>query len=501
MKEKKHIDRFFKEHFENFDASPSPQVWKQIQAQLKKEDKDRKVIPLWIKLGGVAAFLALLLTVGISVFNSSNKNTPAITEENSTPNIQNKEANDLSKENNIDNDVIALDDENATKNDREDISNRIEVKNDAFVKKSESLNTDITFENDVMKTTDKTINNKNKLKKEDALVNPPGINEVVAITPIVIDSEKGKPSEKTNETLIKKDVTISEATKAEVANTEEKNKENSEVVKPDEANKRSLIDVINEQNKEEAIVTVKNKPENQWGVTPNFAPVYYSSLSDGSSLDPTFSDNSQSGDVNFSYGIRVSYYINDRLSLRSGINNVNLSYVTGGIELGTGPVSAALKSVDYGSSKEIVITAVDKGTFAGQNSNGMFGEITPKSTSGEAEIIQKLSYYEIPLEIEYALIDTKFGFSLISGLSTLFLGDNEVSVKAGDFEDVLGPANNLSSVSITANIGVGLNYKFSKKLMFNIEPMFKYQLNPYTDSSVNFKPYYIGIYSGLSFKF
>ena len=83
----------------------------------------------------------------------------------------------------------------------------------------------------------------------------------------------------------------------------------------------------------------------------------------------------------------------------------------------------------------------------------------------------------------------------------MFLGNNEISVKAGDFESVLGEANNLSSISFTTNIGVGLNYQFSEKLMFNIEPMFKYQLNPYTDSSVDYKPYYIGIYSGLSFKF
>jgi hypothetical protein len=83
----------------------------------------------------------------------------------------------------------------------------------------------------------------------------------------------------------------------------------------------------------------------------------------------------------------------------------------------------------------------------------------------------------------------------------LFLGNNEISVKADNFTDVLGEANNLSTVSFSTNVGLGLDYKLSKKFTFNIEPMFKYQLNPYTDSSVNFKPYYLGVYSGLSFKF
>ena len=91
--------------------------------------------------------------------------------------------------------------------------------------------------------------------------------------------------------------------------------------------------------------------------------------------------------------------------------------------------------------------------------------------------------------------------TLIGGVSTLFLGSNEVSVNAGDFESTLGEANNLSSVSFSTNVGLGVDYKLSKKFKFNIEPMFKYQLNPYSDSSVDFKPYYLGVYTGISYKF
>ena len=35
----------------------------------------------------------------------------------------------------------------------------------------------------------------------------------------------------------------------------------------------------------------------------DIAPVYYNTLSQGSSIDASFADNSQSGDVNISYGI------------------------------------------------------------------------------------------------------------------------------------------------------------------------------------------------------
>jgi hypothetical protein len=68
MKKNKNIDKLFKERFKNFEASPSPDVWNKIQAKLKEKD-DRKVIPLWFKLGGIAALFALLFTIGNSILN------------------------------------------------------------------------------------------------------------------------------------------------------------------------------------------------------------------------------------------------------------------------------------------------------------------------------------------------------------------------------------------------------------------------------------------------
>ena len=45
----------------------------------------------------------------------------------------------------------------------------------------------------------------------------------------------------------------------------------------------------------------------------------------------------------------------------------------------------------------------------------------------------------------------------------MLLGNNEVSVAAGDFSSTLGEANNLSTVSFTTNVGLGVDYKISKK--------------------------------------
>ncbi len=519
MKEKKHIDQLFKERFKNFEATPSPQVWDQIQAKLKEEKKDRKVIPLWIKLGGVAALVALMLTVGNSVFGPSNT-TPSITEENTEINSQDSQNNNIINENNIKESEVVSEDNNSIKDAINNSSNEKEIKKDSQIQKvhknATNSETEIAFEKDTKTGTDKNENNSesiikdpaNKTSKVNSAVALHDKNNNISDSPnntektveeSLINKEKPIPVINEKEAVVENEINDQKNVTKITPSETDKNETNVAVT--EETNKRSIFDAIKETNEEEAIVvTSDNKPDNHWEITPNVGPVYYNTLSDGSSIDPSFSDNPKSGDLNITYGVHVSYNLNNRISVRSGLSNVNLSYATTGIELGNGPVSAALVSVDYRKEDNVLIT-VDKGDLNNQIQEGEFGTITPKSTSGEPSLNQKISYYEVPLELKYAVLNKKFGVNLIGGFSTLFLGENEIFVEAGDFNETLGEANNLSTLSFTTNIGLGLNYSFSKKLMFNVEPMFKYQLNPYTESSVDFKPYYIGIYTGLSFKF
>lgn len=524
MKDKKHIDKLFKDRFNDFEVSPSPEVWGSIQASLEKRKKDRNLIPLWWKLGGVAALLALFFTVGNSVFNTSNIDTPIVTNDETTRSIEEDgERNPLIKEKIVNEEVIASEEhltndvdpdgtENSSKersndnsNSEETIYNKVKSSQNAVAVDTKSL--------EKIDTQEKTSITQNRLIKDNVPVIVDTKKEAVAI----VSNQKSETSEKViqeingvqkTDPLIKKDISIAETVKTDIAATENNTNKteaetSSEEIAKTEDNKQSILDAIEEQKTikaEEAVAEEKAKIDRPWEVAPNFAPVYYSSLGNGSSIDPSFSDNSQSGDVNFSYGVQVSYAVSERLSVRSGISNVDLSYATAGIELGTGPVSAALQSIDYGS-RSTVLTAVDKGSLADNMNGGGFGDITPKATNGEANIVQNISYYEVPLELKYALLNNKIGVNVIGGVSTLFLGSNEISVNAGDFESTLGEANNLSSVSFSTNVGLGFDYKLSKKFKFNLEPMFKYQLNPYSDSSVDFKPYYLGVYTGISYKF
>ena len=472
MKQKKNIDQLFNERFANHQADPASHVWDKIQARLEKDKKDR-VIAIWWRAAGVAASLALIFSLAGLLDNTQSN---SIVEQQ--PEVKN----------------------NSTPSPKIDKAVEINLRQD---------NTRVAASNKAAQNqtiTPKVEVNDNKTSKNEIIVLNKPKN---AVAKLAVKKDAGVPAKNLGVAVVKPNNSPVISENKEIINTEVVVPTGSstviaalENISPEGAEKQSIFDAIKEQKQlesKDAVAKISSQ-ENLWEIAPNIAPVYYNTLSQGSSIDASFADNSQSGDVNISYGIGVRYALSDRLKIRSGISNVALSYSTSGIELGDGPVSLALKTIDY-ASEGVVVIAQDLGTFSSQNQDGTFGDITPKSTNGEAFINQNISYYEVPLELSYTLFDSAFGLDVIGGVSTLLLGNNEVSVTAGNYNEVLGSANNLSSLSFATNIGLGLHYKMSSKFRLNIEPMFKYQLNPYTDSSVSFKPYYLGVYTGLSFKF
>jgi Leucine-rich repeat (LRR) protein len=119
----------------------------------------------------------------------------------------------------------------------------------------------------------------------------------------------------------------------------------------------------------------------------------------------------------------------------------------------------------------------------------------------QGSINQRFGYIEVPFEISYKLVDKKIGVEIISGLSTLFLNNNQVSIVSSGLTTILGEANNLNKIHFSTNIGLGVKYNFWKSFEANIEPTFKYQINTFSNDSGGFKPYFVGLYSGISYNF
>lgn len=495
MGDKKHIDRLFQEAFKDFEETPNDAVWEQIEAKLKQKKK-RRVIPIWWRYGGVAALLLLLLTVGIGFFNNDvSVETPiqVVDTEEHTPvnSIENTE--DVSRSNAakpLENNE-AITDTKSSEEGADTNEKKPDGKESLFNKNSPSA---IASNSSNKENNIKSSGQPSKENKPQQLNNANETSVQIANN----TEEKSNSSSDANHSTINK-----EQVKDAIKNTNS----NDAIADTGNEEKTATSNKENQKTIEEALEEAKNIDEEEkeklsrWRVAPNAAPVFFNTLGQGSSIDPQFNKNSKSSETNMSYGVIASYAINDKLRVRSGVNKVNLGYSTNDV--------VVLQSLNGRSSisflsnvkPELSNSANDISVLSSQNFASKSSQAFATNSGINTSINQSFSFIEIPLEVEYALIDKKIGVNVIGGFSSLFLSDNELTSNFEGRETTIGEANNINDVSYSANFGLGLSYKFSKKINLNVEPMFKYQMNTFENTSGDFKPYFIGVYTGFGIKF
>lgn len=255
----------------------------------------------------------------------------------------------------------------------------------------------------------------------------------------------------------------------------------------------ALEELLKRNEKEEK--KIAEAKMDRWQITSNVAPIYFSSTSNGSPIDGQFAENSKSYENNMSFGVGVNYAVNKKISVRTGVNKFTLGYNTNDVVF-----FAAMDQVSFGNVASSAAGSTIQ-VVSLNNSEALRPFINDIQNTNEGVMTQKMGYFEVPVEMSYKLIDKKLGVNLIGGLSTLFLNENEISVSSSGMSASLGRAKNLNDVHFSTNIGVGFRYRFLKSFEVNFEPMFKYQINTFNKDAGDFKPYFIGLYSGVSFNF
>ena len=481
MKEQKNIDRLFQEKFKNFEAEPGDQVWANIAAQQQK--KRTVIIPLWLKLSGAAAVLVLLFIAGNLWFANdlNQKSSPAVV-------IEEPKSSDKKNTNSLENDasntqaITSQERSENSKEARQDLNSTANNASDDSVNTSKNTSTVL-----VNQDSSATLKNTSNSSASSTILSQSGntTNKVVANSTSDRSNEKNNPTSQNTSVEKNKEEAVAATSKEDQGKTET-------AIDPD------ALEKIANQTKEEAIAETDETPEsiNRWGISPMVAPVYYNSFG-GSGIDAEFTNNKKSGDINLSYGVQVSYAVNKRLTLRSGINKVDLGYKTQQVSFSPSIQASSISSINYNDNAGLIqVSSTNKNSFAS------VAEFDNTTVSSSNALLQQLGYIEVPIEAEYALINKKIGVQVIGGVSTLFLNDNSISLDEGNnVFSQLGESNSLNSTSFSTNVGLGFDYKFTDRIQFNLEPMFKYQLNAYTKSVSDFKPYYLGLYTGVSVKF
>jgi len=500
MSDKKHIDRLFQEKLKDFEAIPSDAIWESIESKLHDKKRKRRVIPIWWQMAGVAAVLVLLLTLANLVSNNAIEN-------NSTENpvVGTDDKDNLN--------VPAIPSDSSTilnnfqdKNVVEETSERKYLNSNSNSIATQSQNSIATITNTKTNLEESETQNTGSLVNR-GLNNTPNTNTLATNTK-ADEGVKSSNLPKLNQNTIENSQKYSETevlidvpkNDPKTAVTDIHRDENSNLIKDNSEN--------NTQTLEEAITQANNTIEKEegeklsrWNISTNVAPVYFSSLGEGSSLDDQFIGNSKSSEINLSYGITGSYAINNKLKIRAGINKVNLGYNTNDVIISTGAGITSIEAFSRGNSN-INFNAKNENTTV-LSSQSMSFSSAPEivSSNVKTSLNQEFGFIEVPIELEYSIINKKIGLNVIGGFSTLLLDNNKVYSTLNENRVLLGEAQNINSTSYSANFGLGLNYNVSEKIKFNLEPTFKYQINTFRDTSGDFIPYFIGFYTGLSYKF
>lgn len=574
MNEKKNIDRLFQEKFKDFEVAPPEFVWDNIQEALQ-EKKKRRVIPIWIRLSGVAAILVvggLFVTPYFNGTDNININpvvidnpiaTPAdalktaphgtttTAPGNNTSGTNSSTDGTTSNDNGI-NTAVASGEEksNSSVTNANDGTNGASIKNNAANTVFNNKNNAVANSNSNRTATDRNSGKKAKrnsiLTQTDAVAatgkkqglsgkNNSGTDlninsgikgnstEGVAVTNknSSINNQTGTPAngqneqatsinnegiatntsstgttnnttddatQKTGNTIIDKNIPETEAIAQTAVDT-------AAVVAPENELEKLLREQLEGKKDEDKALAEKDN-KGKWNIKPQVAPIFYNSLTSGSPIDESFASNGKSYDNDLSIGIGLNYAINDRITIRSGINTVNLNYSTNDIAYYASLNQQTTNIAESRSAANIVV----------QNP----GDVVPvtfvidgqPAQTANGSMLQKTGYIEVPLEMSYSLLNRKFGINLIGGVSTLFLNQNNVSVVSSEgLSTTVGEAENLNNVHFSTNLGVGFKYRFWDAFEANFEPMFKYQVNTFSRDAGNFKPYFIGLYSGVSFSF
>ncbi|WP_374398776.1 hypothetical protein [Flavobacterium sp.] len=552
MKDNKNIERLFQEKFKDFEALPPQDSWDIIASRLNEKKKKKRIVPIWFQFSGIAASLFI---IGSLIWNfSGESNTTEVPNSNNTI-VNTEDSKGNSNNSNItspNNEAIVYDsqsnEENLDKKSNNSINQYNEKSIDEKLVKSKLKNnfsrrnglvSNGKLQNDIDASSNQKgfKKGKNNFKKQSSSVT----NSEKAL---VANTEKNKAKRKSKSKSIKNNSdfeNLFDDNNVVDNNREDKNAINKETIDAFFENKTSNTttitnndSIIKQTNNSDVVVSneiitqdstlvaevsketnlleellkekeagknedEKEEKRSKWAISTNASPVYFNSLALGSSIDQQFDSNSKNYATTLSFGITGSYEVNQKLSVRTGVNNISLSYNTNDIIFGA-KIRGAESNIPSIARNENAANMVFSSKL--NNVETLSGDIENVVIENNVGALQQnISYIEVPLELSYKLLDKKFGIEVIGGMSTLFLNQNNISLVANGLEMEVGRANNLNNIHFSSNVGLGFRYNFWNSFNANFQPMFKYQINTFSENSGNFRPYFIGLYTGISFSF
>ncbi|WP_413532645.1 outer membrane beta-barrel protein [Empedobacter brevis] len=432
---------------------PPTDSWKNIQEKLDEKEKKKRIIPLFYWLTSTAA----CLVAGISIYYFNQKDSV---------NVNHFQKNEIVKKKSTANESIKKE------------WNKIEKTNE----ESSDKKMDYSLENSIQvnpKTAENSSSYFEKTNEESTLFSNIIINKKEELTEI--NSNQKENFNQNNHSFNQKN-----------EGTNKKLNSNLLEEKPLEL----VIEEEKKENNKSEKVEVKQK-------SPILVVSSYINptkmLNSKSILADEFNDLNVKNNLTVAYGAKVSVRVNDKINLRSGISKVELEQNTTNINTGINTGYYALPASTPKTSSNITYYSNIRVLSSETNHNAMLTIFDSQANKME----QKVHYIEIPVEVEYKLASfDKFNLLATAGGSYYMVTKNAITLTDVNTRNqyTLGKANNLNNMSYSANAGVKLEYNLSNKSSLNLEPNYRYMLNPLKNVEAK-NPSLLGLNLGFSIKF
>jgi hypothetical protein len=478
--EKLHIDNAFREKLDGFSVQPPPQVWDNVQGQLAAlKWKKRLVYLSWIS----AAAVVVLAFLAGWYFNAGVEITTPLAIEQQT--IQGEIEGGIESEKNV---LLENKDLNAV----------AELKQLEENLGEEGINADKSKSDNTMLVANIGV------KKQNVTVSSADRFDIKGLRKIDADLNGKRP-----EVLLAKHSTP--------ANEFILNETDRYLVAANATNIKS-----------------ENSAETGWKMGVNISPgysSYVSSHNENYSRNMTYSGDKGNGNVGG--GFSVQYKTTKKLSVESGIyyaqsgqKSVNSFDLFAFRDRESDALFAPDNNYDYLSSASSVSPGfsnainVNNGNIAMNSTAGVIEmAATPKGAQiasdfetakygfsdrlvSEGEFSQVFDFIEIPFYLRYSVVDSKLGIELVGGLNAGVVVGNNAYIDNNYGLQNIGKTQDISAVNFSGTVGVGVSYAMGKHFSLGVEPRLNYYLKSINSNpDINFRPYRIGVYTGVYYEF
>jgi hypothetical protein len=259
---------------------------------------------------------------------------------------------------------------------------------------------------------------------------------------------------------------------------------------------------------------ITEKRVNRWSVAAMASPTYFSKITSGTDELSSQLISSEQQLFSYSGGVSFSYKLSKRFSIQSGLYYSSLGQKVDGINSFSGfgqynsskgdhsfEVATATGTV-YTSNPDVFLSSPGTDRIVTAYTNDVFDPKKANLQPVNSSLSQNFSYLEFPVVLRYKIVDKTIGINLIGGLSYNLLVHNAVYTTLNGSIYPVGDTKGLNPLSLSSSLGMGMEYNISGKLSLNLEPTFRYYINPFSVSTGSFiHPYSFGIFSGVSYKF